>query len=75
MKPVQNRALAGLCSERQPWKMGSKDDQIQGNYTELDPDKKTNAVKVRCALMILGMENTDWVQLITISVEKLKGIK
>lgn len=41
--------------------MGSKDDQMEGNYTGLDTDKKTNAVKVRGALMIPGMQNTDWV--------------
>lgn len=37
--------------------------------------KKTNALKVRGALMTPGMENIDWVQLITISMGKLKGIK
>lgn len=64
-----------LCSGIQTWKMGSKDDQMQGNYIGLDPEKKTNAMKVRGALMIPGMENTNWAQLITVSMGKLKGIK
>lgn len=32
-------------------------------------------MKVRSALMIPGTENIGWVQLITISMRKLKGIK
>lgn len=48
---------------------------MQGDYTGLDPEKKTNAMKIRGALMIPGTENIGWVQLITISMGKLKGIK